>query len=521
MTAILAAIAGVVSGVIVGWFLGSRRSSESTRSIQNELRQQLQTAGDELTTVRSQLTEATRESSAAVAGKEAALEQLAQFRQQAESHEKRITDLLEQQREAAAEKSKLQADLDASTNLLSERQAFHDKQMKESKIAMERAMTDLRESFKALSADALKENAPEFLRMAGQTFAKLQEASKGDLEKRQEAISGMLKPLEEQLKTYQQRLQQNASTQSAAIGEVKKQLETMTRQSESLAHETERFRMVLKSNQARGRWGEETLRRVVEAAGMSAHCDFVEQEKQEDGKPDMVVRLPGDRVIIIDAKVPDLDFITALETADLEKRKTLLGMHVAKLKETIRDLARRNYPAQFPNALDYVVLFLPAESLFSAALEGDRDLIVWAANSRIMLATPASLIALLRAVSISWQQFAQTENARDIAVAAQELFARVAKFAEHFEKIRAGLGRATSAYNDAVGSYERMVRPSGERLLKLGVSSGGKTLAEARPTDTTLRLLAANADEEAPVEGEDSASVDPVNSGDLTDTADE
>lgn len=246
--------------------------------------------------------------------------------------------------------------------------------------------------------------------------------------------------------------------------------------------------MVLKSNQARGRWGEETLRRVVEAAGMSAHCDFIEQTQEEDKKPDMIVKLPGDRVIIVDSKVPDLDFINALETADLEKRTKLLEAHAAKLKETMRDLAKRDYPAQFKNALDYVVLFLPAESLFSAALEGDRELIIWAANNRIMIATPASLIGLLRSVSVSWQQFAQTENARSISEAAQELFTRIAKFTEHFEKIRNGLGKANEAFNDAVGSYERMVRPSGERLLKLGLATGGKDLIDVQPIDSSLRL---------------------------------
>ncbi len=448
MMAVLSGIAGVVAGVVLGWLLGSRRAAGAAEPLQRELRQQV----DLLRT--------------------------------------RADALSEQLQAASSGKARLEADLEAARQLMAERQCFHERQLTESKASLERAMTDLREQFKALSADALKANAPEFLRMAEQSFARLQASSKGDLDQRREAISGMLKPLEEQLRTYQHRLQQNESTQSTAIGEVRKQLETLAHQSESLAGETERFRMVLTSNQARGQWGEETLRRVVEASGMSAHCDFDEQVQQEDKKPDMVVRLPGERVIIVDAKVPDLDFITALDTADLEKRKTLLAMHAAKLKETIRELAKRNYPGQFPNALDYVILFLPAESLFSAALEGDRDLIVWAARQRIMLATPASLIALLRSVSISWQQFAQTENARDIAASAQELFARVATFTEHFEKIRAGLARAGSAYNDAVGSYERMVCPSGERLLKLGVSAGGKALAELSPVETSLRLPA-------------------------------
>ena len=189
----------------------------------------------------------------------------------------------------------------------------------------------------------------------------------------------------------------------------------------------------------------------------------------------------------MDAKVPDLDFLSALGTADETKRMESLKAHADKLRGTVKALADRDYPSQFPNALDYVVLFLPAESLFSAALEGDRELIVWAAQRRILLTTPASLIALLHSVSVSWQQHEQTVNAKQIAAAAGELFTRVATFAKHFEAIRSGLDHATSAFNSAVGSYDRSVRPSGERLLKLGTDGGGKTLVEVGLLADALR----------------------------------
>ena len=269
---------------------------------------------------------------------------------------------------------------------------------------------------------------------------------------------------------------------------MKKQLEGLAQNSQALSTETFQLRKVLSSNQARGRWGEETLRRVVEAAGMSPHCDFSEQTQSDDKKPDLLVHLPGQRVIIVDAKVPDLDFLQALDAADPAVRAQALKDHAAKLKNTIKDLARKNYPAQFPGALDSVVLFVPAESLFSAALEADRDLIFWAAQQQIMLATPASLIALLRAVGMSWQQQAQTDNAREISEAAHELFNRVAKFSDHFEKIRDGLEKANTAFDAAVGSYQRMVRPSGEKLLKLGGGGAVKELADVEPLDATLRL---------------------------------
>ena len=292
--------------------------------------------------------------------------------------------------------------------------------------------------------------------------------------RRQDAIKSLVDPLTKELEKYQQLLQQNEKEQASTLGTLKTKLELLSQESKSLAAETQQFRMVLKSSQARGRWGEETLRRVVEAAGMSPHSDFNEQTQSGDKKPDLIVRLPGDRLIIVDAKVPDLDFLTALDTADATKRGEALALHAAKLKAAINALAHRDYPREFLNALDYVVLFVPAESLFSAALEGDPNLIVWAATKHILLATPASLIALLRSVSVSWQQYAQTENTRAIAEAARELYERVVTFTDHFENIHDGLEKASEAFNKSVGSYERMVRPAGERIQKLGVAVGEK-----------------------------------------------
>ncbi|MDP9254604.1 MAG: DNA recombination protein RmuC, partial [Verrucomicrobiota bacterium] len=290
-----------------------------------------------------------------------------ELRQQLTQRESDLRELRLQLSEVGNARAAAEAKHSAAEKMLVEQRALQDK-----------ALVDLREAFKALSADALKQTAPEFLRLAEQSFGKFQEVAKGDLAQRQEAIKGLVEPLKQQLETYQKSLQQSEASQSSALGEVKKQLELLSQQSQSLAAETLQFRMVLKSNQARGRWGEETLRRVVEAAGMSAHCDFTEQTQSDDKKPDLIVRLPGDRFIIVDAKVPELDFLTALDSADTTKRAEALGAHAAKLKATIKALADRDYPSQFPNALDHVVLFVPAESLFSAALEGDHDLIIWA-----------------------------------------------------------------------------------------------------------------------------------------------
>jgi len=427
----IAFVIGGGLGLLIGWLVGSRRQTAAPADgrLENELREQAKQRESELEKLRAQNLETANARAAAEAGQNATQKLLA-----------------------------------------------------EQKILQEKALADLRDTFKALSADALRQNAPEFLRLAEQSFGKFQEVAKGDLEKRQESIKVLVEPLKQQLETYQKNLQQNSAAQSSTLGEVKKQLELLSQQSSSLAHETLQFRMVLKSNQSRGRWGEETLRRVVEAAGMSAHCDFTEQATAGENRPDLIVKLPGERVIIVDAKVPDFDFLNALETADETKRADSLAAHAAKLKATIKALADRDYPREFANALDYVVLFIPAESLFSAALEGDQGLIVWAAERKILLATPASLIALLRSVSVSWQQHAQTENAQKIAEAAQELFERVVTFTKYLENIRGGLESANRAFNQAVGSYESRVRPSG------GGANLSKELPDLPPLDATLRL---------------------------------
>ena len=298
-----------------------------------------------------------------------------ELRRQLADREAQVTQLRTQLAEAGNARAAAEAKQSSAEQLLAEQKQIHERNLSEARLAQDKALTDLREAFKALSAEALKQTAPEFLRLAEQSLGKFQETAKGDLARREEAIKTLVEPLKQQLETYQKRLQQSESAQSSTLGEVKKQLDLLSLQSQSLAAETQQFRMVLKSNQARGRWGEETLRRVVEAAGMSAHCDFTEQTQSGENRPDLIVRLPGERFIIVDAKVPDLDFLGALEAADNTKRTELLAAHAAKLKATIKQLADRDYPREFPNALDYVVLFVPAESLFSAALEGDHDLI--------------------------------------------------------------------------------------------------------------------------------------------------
>src|SRR5688572_13313542 len=307
---------GAAFGGVIGWLMAWKRAASrpADTRIETELRQQLTQRDGEISQLRGQLAEATTA-------------------------------------RASADASRASAD-----KLLAEQKELHEQSLCEARQAQDKALVDLREAFKALSADALKQTQPEFLRLANETLGKFQETAKGDLAQRQQAIATLVKPLEEQLKTYQQRLQQSETSQSATLGEVKKHLETLAQQSQSLSNETLQLRRVLSSNQARGRWGEETLRRVVEAAGMSIHCDFSEQSQSGEGKPDLIVHLPGNRVIIVDSKVPDLDFLNVLDAADPLTRSEAVKGHAEKVRQMAKALSERDYPGKFTNALDHVVL---------------------------------------------------------------------------------------------------------------------------------------------------------------------
>ncbi len=503
---IMTLIVGLLLGLAIGWILkGLRRepSMMAASALEEELRQQALRRESEANEWQTRSANAQAAAAAAEASRDGALREASQA---IEAHREKDTEANSLRLELAQTQSRLAtatAESAAARARLLEQQRVHEeseRSLKEThgqwvtelRSSQEKSLTDLKQSFAGLSAEALKQNGPEFLRLANETFTRFQESAKGDLSLREQRIESLVKPLEDQLKAYQARLQQSDSLQSTALGEVRRQVEELSTHSQTLSSETHRLRAVLSSNQARGRWGEETLRRVVEASGMSAHCDFVEQVREGDSKPDLIVRLPGQRVIIVDSKVPDLEFLAAVDSEEEGRRNAALAEHAAKMKSTIKALADRDYPAQFNNALDHVVLFVPAESLFSAALEGDRDLIVWAAERHILLATPASLIALLRSVAVSWQAHEQSQNAQQIAEAAQTLYERVNRFVEHFERIRDGLSKATKAYDDAVGSYERMVRPSGERLARLGGGVDSRTLPEIQTLDTSLRQAPEN-----------------------------
>ena len=349
----------------------------------------------------------------------------------------------------------------------------HAKALADAEARYNKALADLRITFEKTSTDVLKGMAPDVTK----------------------EVSTRVEPLIAQINTalesYRQAMQQGMRSQGDALAAVGAQMKTISETTAALATSTTDFTSVLKSSQHRGKWGEQTLRNVVEAAGLSPHCDFAEQVSQDDARPDLIVKLPGNRCIIIDSKVPEFDVAIADQAAP--NRRELVAAHAAKLRKTIRDHAAKDYPAalekQSVTPFDKVVLFLPAESLLSTALEGDNELILAAAREGILIATPATLMGFLGAINLAWQQHTQAENAGRIAEEATELFDRLVKFTEHFIKVRKGLLAASESLDAAIGSYETRIRPQGERVRELGGAASRDALTEILPVNATIRRL--------------------------------
>lgn len=369
------------------------------------------------------------------------------------------------------------------------------KKLAEQKELLAEATQRLTDTFKALSADALKSNNRAFLDLARQALENVVAEARGDLQQRHEAIDGLIKPLKEELARYEAQVRAMENARQEAYGGLKKQLEALNQTQQLLQRETSSLVTALKNPQVRGRWGEITLRRVVEVAGMSPYCDFIEQAavELEEGRkrPDLVVKLPGERTVVVDAKVPLKAYMEAMESTDETGRRAALQRHAQAIRSHMQSLGTKAYWNQFTPGPDFVVLFLPGESFFSAALEEDRALIEDGLASRVILATPTTLIALLRTVALSWQQHHMAENSRRIAEAGAELYERVCKFAEHLGKIRDGLHKATQSYNSAVGSWESRVVPGARRLKELGACTPGKEMTPVQPVENILRELPA------------------------------
>ena len=443
---IVVLLVGVALGAAAGWFLLRTRASSASAA--------------DLATLKERL-----------GGKEAELQKL----------QLALNSEIAEHKHAREEGAQLKAALEGERRAAQERTD-----------SFKQAAEELSEKFKALSRDALKDNNQSFLQLANSTLAKFQETAKGDLEQRQQAIDQLVKPLKESLEKVDGKIGEIEKARAGAYAELREQVRGLATAQLQLQAETGNLVTALRAPHVRGRWGEIQLRRVVELAGMLQYCDFDEQTTvaTDDGRirPDVIIRLPGNRTIVIDAKVPFDAFYESISTTDDVVRAARLKDHARLVRAHIGSLSKKSYWESVQPTPEFVLLFLPGETFYSAALEIDPSLIEDGVGKGVIIATPTTLIALLKAVSYGWRQEQMAENAKEVSELGKTLYDRLRTFTNHFADIGKGLDRALDSYNRGVGSLEGRVLRTARRFKERGALSG-EDIEILEPIDKAARPL--------------------------------
>ncbi|MBI4353279.1 MAG: DNA recombination protein RmuC [Candidatus Omnitrophica bacterium] len=351
---------------------------------------------------------------------------------------------------------------------------------------LDEAETRLTTAFQALSGESLKSNNQAFLELAKETLGVVLTDAKGEIKRKEEAVKNLIEPLQETLRRYEKQVNELENKRASAYGSLENQIKMLLASQQELQKETGNLVTALRRPEVRGRWGEVTLKRVVELAGMSEHCDYTEQASvsTEDGRfrPDMMVHLPAGRQIVVDSKISLDAYLDALASQAEEERKGFLAKHAQQVRKHMRALAGKNYWEQFPKAPEFVVMFMPGESFLSAAIQMDHSLIEDGMESRVIIATPTTLIALLRAIAFGWRQEQIAKNAQEIASLGKEIYDRFHPFLEHVDDVGHSFSQAVVAFNKMVMSLERRVMVSVRKFKELG-AAGDKELSDVKPIE--------------------------------------
>jgi DNA recombination protein RmuC len=392
---------------------------------------------------------------------------------------------------AARHASELSGKLAAANERLSSESELHTR----TAALLSQSEAQVRAAVESASRLALDANSETFLKLAREVFGRDQAAAGAELEKREKAIAQLVDPIHKALAKQEEQAQAMERERRESVGKLSGQIESLVNVQALLQRETRNLSTALRRPEVRGRWGEITLRRVVELAGLSEHCDFDEQVNVATSdrsivRPDLVVRMPDSRSIVVDAKTPLDAYMDAVEAPDDETRRTSLARHAMQVEQRVRELGQKSYWEQFEQSPEFAVLFLPGDQFLAAALAERPDLLDAALKQRIVITTPSTLMALLKVIAYGWRQNAVTENAKEIRKAGEDTYRSLTTFASHLQKVGNSLGKAVESYNASIGSFERNVLPKARRFPELGVTSDAP-LPPIDPIEELVRKPAA------------------------------